>query len=143
MRALSFENMISAQGVQDITGKRELELSQSVSPMAPRASSRPSSESPITTPQRLQSPHLQFPLHLGWQQFKDTNGQYLYVNHSTKERSRMDPRLGQPAKELSGHKPMSRKSEEHRRLKEQRAEGHSLMSYRHKDAKRLFESDSE
>ena len=79
----------------------------------------------------------------GWEQFKDQNGQKNYVNHTTKQRSRMDPRLGQQAKELSGHKPMSRKSEEHRKLKEQRAEGHSLMSYRHKDAKRLFESDSE
>jgi hypothetical protein len=88
--------------------------------------SRPSSESPIISP-------LFPPLPPGWEQF----------NHTTKQRSRMDPRLGQQAKELSGHKPMSRKSEEHRRPKEQRAEGHSLMSYRHKDAKRLFESDSE
>ena len=98
--------------------------------------SRSSSESPIISP-------LFPPLPPGWEQFKLQNGQYFYINHTTKQRSRMDPRLGQQAKELSGHKQMSRKSEEHRRLTEQRAEGHSLMSYRHKDAKRLFESDSE
>ena len=33
-------------------------------------------------------------LPLGWEQFTDKNGRYLYVNHGTKQRSRMDPRLG-------------------------------------------------
>ena len=30
----------------------------------------------------------------GWEQFKDKNGRYLYLNHGTKQRSWMDPRLG-------------------------------------------------
>jgi hypothetical protein len=28
----------------------------------------------------------------GWEEFKDKSGQYFYVNHATKQRSRVDPR---------------------------------------------------
>jgi hypothetical protein len=54
--------------------------------MPPLAASRATSASPIASPQP--------PFPSDWKQFEDRNGQYLYADHATKQRSRMDPRLG-------------------------------------------------
>ena len=89
---------------------------RSVSPMPPRAVSPESSARYIRSPamtastdnlhqpksqehlaaiyaqQQLSRPSESHQLPPGWEEFKDKSGQYFYVNHATKQRSRVDPR---------------------------------------------------